>query len=276
MYKIPTIVINLDRRPHRMRRFLFNMTLLRSRLQLWRLPAIDTTELKRPQQQIENLVSGDALYRLKQGQRVAKSDLPSSGAIGCYLSHLMALRWCEKSSHEGILILEDDVVFRALRVARAGMSLVKRIMPSISEQDGPDLVLLGYRNKSADRLWPGTAIKPIKQFFGLYAYYVTKQGATKILDSQCLPIAMQIDGHIGCLATCGRLNVQGLTKPCAEVPWTDVIDGNVQKHDLRSLLLPYAWVDLLSYVDRPGCYNGVQCREILDRLLSTHEPQLLD
>ncbi len=207
MYKIPTIVINLDRRPHRMRRFLINMTLLRSRLRLWRLPGLDTTELKRPQE--IDLVTADALYRLKQGQRVAKSDLPSSGAIGCYLSHLMALRWCEKSSHEGILILEDDVVFRP------EMSLVKRIMPSISEQDGPDLVLLGYRNKSADRLWPGTPIKPIKQFFGLYAYYVTKQGATKILDSQCLPIAMQIDGHIGCLATCGRLNVQGLTKPCA-------------------------------------------------------------
>lgn len=254
MRTVPMLVINLDSRPQRLRKFLRNVP---APSRLFRLPAVETVG-QIAQHSI--LVDETVIENVQKGERRSETDLPSFGAVGCYLSHLLALRWLEKSKYDSLLVVEDDVKFH-------------RTIPDLPSP-AADITLLGYREKGFPLFPTRNATRPIAAFFGLYAYHVTKSGATKILDSSCLPMQKQIDGHLGCMALSGRLHVHGLTSKCAHVPLADVWDSQVQKHKLRSIFLPYSWCNVLLYIDRKH-FHGQKTRQILDRLLDSHQPVLL-
>lgn len=98
MDRLQTWVINLDRAPDRLERI--SMQLQRLGLPFTRLPAVDARALTADQR----AALDEAGYRRKHGMA------PLPGELGCYLSHLEALRLFLAGQAEFTLILEDDVL----------------------------------------------------------------------------------------------------------------------------------------------------------------------
>lgn len=98
MNGLQTWVINLDRAPERMARL--GAQLRRLQLPFTRLPAVDARALTPDQRAALN----EPAYRRKHGMT------PLPGELGCYLSHVAALRAFLASPAEFALVLEDDVM----------------------------------------------------------------------------------------------------------------------------------------------------------------------
>jgi len=89
-------VINLDRSPERLQTFMQSFEPLG--FDIVRIPAVDGSELALPHPDYD-----DRRYRLYHGKQT------SIGTVGCYFSHIKALRQFLESKEETALICEDDV-----------------------------------------------------------------------------------------------------------------------------------------------------------------------
>ena len=98
---LQTWVINLDRAPDRLARISTQLQALA--LPFERLAAVDARALK-PEQMA---ALDGAAYRRKHGMT------PALGELGCYLSHVEAMRQFLLSEARFALILEDDVLLHA-------------------------------------------------------------------------------------------------------------------------------------------------------------------
>lgn len=96
--RLHTWVINLDRAPDRLERI--RGRLERLALPWTRLPAVDARALTPAQQ----AALDEPAYRRKHGK------VPAPGELGCYLSHVEAIRRFLASDSEFALVLEDDVL----------------------------------------------------------------------------------------------------------------------------------------------------------------------
>jgi glycosyl transferase, family 25 len=95
---LQTWVINLDRAPQRLARI--TEQLQRLRLPFTRLAAVDARAITAEQQAALDV----GTYQKKHGMT------PLLGELGCYLSHVAAMRLFLQSTAAFALILEDDVV----------------------------------------------------------------------------------------------------------------------------------------------------------------------
>jgi glycosyl transferase, family 25 len=98
MSGLSTWVINLDRAPERLARI--SAQLERLGLPWTRLPAVDARALQ-PEQQA---ALDEPAYRRKHGMS------PVLGELGCYLSHVSAMRLFLASTATFALVLEDDAL----------------------------------------------------------------------------------------------------------------------------------------------------------------------
>jgi glycosyl transferase, family 25 len=98
--RLHTWVINLDRAPERLARIRTQLEHLG--LPWTRLPAVDARALTAEQRASLD----EAAYRRKHGKS------PALGELGCYLSHVEAMRRFLASDAEFALVLEDDVLLR--------------------------------------------------------------------------------------------------------------------------------------------------------------------
>lgn len=98
MDRLQTWVINLDRAPDRLARI--SAQLHRLGLEFTRLPAVDARNLTADQ----SAALDETGYRRKHGMA------PLPGELGCYLSHVEAMRLFLAGGAEFALILEDDVL----------------------------------------------------------------------------------------------------------------------------------------------------------------------
>ena len=89
-------VLNLDRSPERLNDFM--QSFAPTGLQIVRIAAVDGNELTLPHHDYD-----EHRYRLYHGKQT------SMGVIGCYFSHIKALRSFLESDAETALICEDDV-----------------------------------------------------------------------------------------------------------------------------------------------------------------------
>ena len=89
-------VINLDRSPGRMSDFMQSFGAIG--LEVVRVPAMDGNDLMLPHPDYD-----ERKYRLYHGKQTSR------GVIGCYFSHIKALRQFLESDEETALICEDDV-----------------------------------------------------------------------------------------------------------------------------------------------------------------------
>jgi len=98
MERLLTLVINLDRAVERRERITAQLQQLG--LPWTRLPAVDARQLTDAQRAALDTVA----YRRKHGMA------PLDGELGCYLSHVEAMRRLLASDCEFALVLEDDVL----------------------------------------------------------------------------------------------------------------------------------------------------------------------
>ncbi len=101
MSGLKTWVINLDRAPDRLARI--SAQLQRLGMDFVRLPAVDARALTAEQRgQLD-----EPAYRHKHGMT------PVLGELGCYLSHVQAMRLFLASEAEFALVLEDDALLQS-------------------------------------------------------------------------------------------------------------------------------------------------------------------
>lgn len=163
------------------------------------IPAVDGKALG--EQELRTMVSERAWKEIQEaetkGFRTGHYQL-TRGAVGCYLSHLKVLQRIAASESEGGIVFEDDAsipVDFCRRFRRAFHSIRGKPM---------DMLLFGCVCRTCE---PGS-LRKVFRFFQLHGYYVTREGAQKILEHLSdRPIDQQIDSAMSDLCESGDLQV---------------------------------------------------------------------
>lgn len=181
----PVYVINLDRRRDR---WLGVAQMLRSRgfTDVTRVPAVDGRQLTPAF--LERYVAPEALQALAS-PRINHEDLGSTGAVGCYLSHVDVWRRVARS-HTPALVVEDDATVTPALLAFAIVQHTSHMLANV------DVALLGYLTLRSHVQNADGVVPYVGKFFGTHFYYVTPEGARKLLQ-YALPITMQVDAYMG-------------------------------------------------------------------------------
>lgn len=174
---------------------------LKSRTDRWNrlshleIPRFDAVLLKSDYDAALHL-SLRAKSEFQAGRRTTEG-IPSKGAIGCSLSHILLWREFLKSDKEYCLVLEDDCIIDKLDLDILHTKF--------------DIALLGYgvplgiplhRNKDQSVIpWPKGQC-----FYGSHAYILTRKAAETLLVD-ALPIQMQIDFYIQAVAADKNLKI---------------------------------------------------------------------
>lgn len=149
------------------------------------------------QEYIDSVVSVYARFLIKNPeQRCSHEQLNTLGAIGCYLSHMICWQIIVDENLEYAFIFEDDLSF---------INNFMDILPKyISKHDkDADVFSFGYSSKhSCKNKKDYTKCK----FFGTQGYYVTNEGAKKLLRYS-LPIENHVDGYISVLSNIEYINL---------------------------------------------------------------------
>ena len=178
MDQLLTLVINLDRAVERRARIASALESLGITWQ--RLPAVDGSRLSESEQRTK---LNEQEFRRKRG-------MPSvPGELGCYLSHVEAMRRLLASDAQYALILEDDVI--------PGKELKAVVGALISHPDRWDMVKLSAVHtgtparvlKLTDSHWLAVMFSSCT---GASAYLVNRRAA-QIYRDQLLPMTVQVD-----------------------------------------------------------------------------------
>ena len=178
MSQLLTLVINLDRAVERLARISSALASLGIAWQ--RLPAVDGSRLSPAQRQAG----------LDEREFQRRRGMPSvPGELGCYLSHVEAMRRLLDSDASCALVLEDDVV--------PGPELMAVVQALMSHPDRWDMVKLSaVHSGSPVRVLKLTADCWLAVMFsscrGSSAYLVNRDAARSYLE-RLLPMTVQVD-----------------------------------------------------------------------------------
>jgi len=137
-----------------------------------------------------------------QAGRRTTEGIPSKGAIGCSLSHILIWRLFLTTDKPYCLVLEDDVkVNKAALEAEVGSILKTDFDVGMIGYSVPLGLPLSRRPDNSIITWPQGQC-----FYGSHAYVLTRRGA-EILLKDALPIQMQIDFYIQAVSTFSKLRV---------------------------------------------------------------------
>ena len=177
-----TYVINLDHRTDRLAaaQVAINNMGIESFI---RVPAIDTrsqVEFRKEQ------VLDESMAAIRRGHRLEHHEL-TTGAVGCYLSHMKCWSLLKDSGDAFALILEDDVVFRDTpedfdRIVSIGQAELA---------DGLDIFLLGH---TLDVAGPERTMS-VDKFYCTHAYLISALACDKLLRL-ALPMKCQLDSFM--------------------------------------------------------------------------------
>lgn len=132
-------------------------------------------------------VSLSSQYNLYNG-RTKFRELPSKGALGCYLSHVTLWKKLLESNNDYMLIFEDDII-------PLDNNLDDKINKLILEKDDFDILLLGYKIEDKETIKVSDNLSRCTFFVLLHSYIISKKGAEKLLK-YVFPIEMQLDNFI--------------------------------------------------------------------------------
>jgi GR25 family glycosyltransferase involved in LPS biosynthesis len=193
-----TYVINLDHRTDRLAAVQVAINNMGVE-DFIRVPAIDTrSQVEFPKEQVLD----ESMAAIRRGHRLEHHEL-TTGAVGCYLSHMKCWSLLKHSGDACALILEDDVVFtntpedfdRIVSIGRAELA------------GGLDIFLLGH---SFDVAGPERTMS-VEKFYGTYAYLISASVCDKLLRL-ALPIKYQLDSFMS------KLNHSELLRTKAMLP----------------------------------------------------------
>lgn len=177
-----TYVINLDHRTDRLAaaQVAINNMGIESFI---RVPAIDTrSQVEFPKEQVLD----ESMAAIRRGHRLEHHEL-TTGAVGCYLSHMKCWSLLKESGDAFALILEDDVVFSNTSEDFDRIVLIGQVELA----DGLDIFLLGH---SFDVAGPERAML-VEKFYGTYAYLISASACDKLLRF-ALPMKYQLDSFM--------------------------------------------------------------------------------
>jgi glycosyl transferase family 25 len=177
MDRLQTWVINLDRAPDRLERI--SGQLQRLALPFTRLPAVDARALTAAQR----AALDEPAYRRKHGMT------PIPGELGCYLSHVEAMRLFLAGSAEFALVLEDDVLLLD--------SLPAVLQGLLRHADRWDMVKLSAVHSGTPQpvleVIPGHSLAVmLSRCTGASAYLLNRRAARAYLDGPRPLLPMQL------------------------------------------------------------------------------------
>ena len=177
-----TYVINLDHRTDRLAaaQVAINNMGIKNFI---RVPAIDTrSQINFPKEQVLD----ESMAAIRRGHRLEHHEL-TTGAVGCYLSHMKCWSLLKDSGDAFALILEDDVVFNNTsedfdRIVSIGQAELA---------DGLDILLLGH---TFDFVEPERTMS-VDKFYCTHAYLISALACDKLLRL-ALPMKCQLDSFM--------------------------------------------------------------------------------
>lgn len=177
MDKLLTLVINLDRSPHRLAQIAKQLDDIGWH---WaRLPAADGKTLSMTDRSI---VDVDAFKR-KHGK------MPLPGEVGCYLSHVWAMQRFLQTDKGYLLVMEDD-----LRIGPDMPSVIKALMEKVDHWDV--VMLSGIHNAwplaVTGLVEPYNLAVPLLRYSGASCYMLSRHAA-EIYVRDLLPMSLPYD-----------------------------------------------------------------------------------
>jgi len=172
-----TLVINLDRSPQRLARIAGQLEDIS-----WpweRLSAADGKQLNMADQSLVDV----AAFKRKHGK------MPLPGEVGCYLSHVWAMRRFLETDREYLLILEDD-----LRVGPDMQAVIQTLIERPTQWDA--VMLSGVHSGRPLILSPLVAhyslAVPLSRYAGSSCYLINRSAAQAYLRD-LLPMSLPYD-----------------------------------------------------------------------------------
>lgn len=224
-------VINLDRRPDRMR--LFNNT--SGDVRVRRVSAVDGALMPLDAMPL----TPEARLDVMRGYRTAHEQL-TRGAVGCWLSHLKVWRLIAESSNNRnrvAVVFEDDAVLTPVNVREMRNRLTR---PGATPPDEEwDVLLFGDTGAGEDDGGVGgtVVVAPdghtrwirVDGFLMLHAYALRPRTARRLLRRADLtPFDVQIDWYLSRLIEQGALRVYAVAPPAPVVRTTRNDDTDIQ------------------------------------------------
>jgi GR25 family glycosyltransferase involved in LPS biosynthesis len=147
---------------------------------------------------------------LETGKRASHRSL-STGALGCYMSHLEALRRVVAAG-KPMLICEDDMVFRPETVSE-----IRTALGGAVPFDPNTLILFHIlcdpKEHVCTPLSVGSKVLDPESFWSTACYYVTPTAAQHILENS-MPMTVQIDAQLADIKRDGKLHIYAY--PCVD------------------------------------------------------------
>lgn len=175
--KLLTLVINLDRSPHRLARIAQQLEDIS-----WPWERLSAAEGKNLPMDDAGLVDV-ASFKRKHGK------MPLPGEVGCYLSHVWAMRRFLQTDRQYLLILEDDL--------RLGPDMPQVVNALMERSEQWDVVMLsGVRSGRplhvSQLLGRYTLAVPLSRYAGSSCYLVSRHAAEVYLRD-LLPMSLPYD-----------------------------------------------------------------------------------
>lgn len=209
---IPVLVINLDDRKWKYSQLLERLDGKgRGSISVSRLPAFDAVDkgLEEIAGVTSSVVSMFAAQTILMGQRRYHAQMTSSGAIGCYLSHLSAWKKIVSELKRPTIVMEDDADFpnvpQLMKVIReVRESMIGDDAKEAAENKSPEMVTFDFLNRysiEADENpihlshSGATMYRITRPFFCTAMYMITPKAAQALIET-ALPIEVQVDAYI--------------------------------------------------------------------------------
>ncbi len=176
-HKLLTLVINLDRSPHRLAQIARQLEDIS-----WpweRLSAADGKSLDLEDRSLLDLVA----FKRKHGK------MPLPGEVGCYLSHVWAMRRFLETDSDFLLILEDDV--------KLGADMPQVLHALFERADQWDVVMLsgihsGRQLRVSGLVGHYSLAVPLARYAGSSCYVLSRHAAEVYLRD-LLPMSLPYD-----------------------------------------------------------------------------------
>ena len=221
-----TYLINLDRRPDRLERFMKSFEASDvNKIQLTKISAVDGGELDISKVPLSEVARGELKQIETTGFRSKHYQL-TRGAIGCYLSHVKVWRDIVDNGHRHGLIFEDDV-----NIPKDLYHKMEKSMKNIPNDW--DIILFGYHCKDCENM---KGYRKVNRFILLHCYAISNSGIIKILKTNSLfPITQQIDAYLSELSE-DILNIYTVPNP--------IIHQNGSRTDIQMPIIKQKNVDV--------------------------------
>ena len=198
-----TYLINLDRRPDRLEKFLksYDNSDMKH-IELSKMSAVDGSELNINKVPLSEVARGELKQIETTGFRSKHYQL-TRGAIGCYLSHVKVWKDIVEKNYKHGLIFEDDVDLPENINERINKSM-------IDIPDDWDIILFGFHCKDCENK---SNYRKVNRFILLHCYAISNSAIIKILKTNSLfPIQQQIDSYLSELSE-NILNIYTVKNP---------------------------------------------------------------